>query len=627
MTGFLQTNTYNSKGYVHTVPLELVDDGDTVALTYNNGWSGNLIKINTLKGTGTLKTQDSGLGEHIYIVDGSGFTGVFNLVGKYVYVGGSQPDSLDQANPGGKLEIRAGTTLTVSSGKTWTANGGFVVDGTLNVNGTLSSSHASKAVSGSGTVIYTGKAPNTGTAWWKENWTGTVEIKDYATSLGNFNLTAYGNSESKVCMNGANGYLLSKGSSGSHDIKELIIGSGGFTQNGSYSVVNEFVVPCKVTGSGTYTFSAAGTGQKTLYFTGDMSEFAGVISIGGTNNRVLVGTSTDRAFTANTLIVGDDGVLSIASGKTWNPSSGMFIDNGGLVVNNGFIWTTGGITVDGELRAPNHKDYFGGGTTITTTDNGVFTLTSTGNGEESETDTSYARITGTGTLKYEGTGWRALSTNNFPTAMTLANEQAGDILLSRTLTYTIGSLSGTKNIQGNYGSGARYLRVLQSKDTEWSGKVIADDGDRFKGLTVAPGASAAGTLTLSGTQVKSQTLTVESGAKVNLTGTWIGNTTVAGTFGGTGTLTGDLTLSNGATLKVDNTSDTLQVNNLTVSGTVSVELPAGTASGTLITTTAMPDVSGAKFNVYVDGNLDKSLCVIVTPNGLKIKRGVMFLFH
>ena len=41
----------------------------------------------------------------------------------------------------------------------------------------------------------------------------------------------------------------------------------------------------------------------------------------------------------------------------------------------------------------------------------------------------------------------------------------------------------------------------------------------------------------------------------------------------------------------------------------------------------MPNVSDAKFNVYVDGNLDKSLYVIATPNGLKIKRGVMFLFH
>jgi hypothetical protein len=302
----------------------------------------------------------------------------------------------------------------------------------------------------------------------------------------------------------------------------------------------------------------------------------------------------------------------------------MFIDNGGLVVNNGFIWTTGGITVDGELRAPNHKDYFGGGTTITTTDNGVFTLTSTGNGEESETDTSYARITGTGTLKYEGTGWRALSTNNFPTAMTLANEQAGDILLSRTLTYTIGSLSGTKNIQGNYGSGARYLRVLQSKDTEWSGKVIADDSDRFKGLTVAPGASAAGTLTLSGTQVKSQTLTVESGAKVNLTGTWIGNVTVAGTFGGTGTVTGNLTLSDGATIKVNDMSDLLTVTgNLTTTAgtTVKIELPAGARKGMKCidvtgTVAINPDT---KFEVYVGGERKRYLSAKALKDGSGVK--------
>ena len=76
--------------------------------------------------------------------------------------------------------------------------------------------------------------------------------------------------------------------------------------------------------------------------------------------------------------------------------------------------------------------------------------------------------------------------------------------------------------------------------------------------------STAGTLTLSGAQTASNGLIVETGASVNLTGTWVGATTVAGTFGGTGTLTGDLTFSDGATFKVFATDD----NGLAVSGTV-----------------------------------------------------------
>ena len=202
--------------------------------------------------------------------------------------------------------------------------------------------------------------------------------------------------------------------------------------------------------------------------------------------------------------------------------------------------------------------------------------------------------------------------------MTLINEQAGDVLLSRALTYTVGSLAGTKNLQGNYGSGARYLRVLQSKDTEWSGIVVADGSDRFKGLTVAPGASAAGTLTLSGTQVKSQTLTVESGAAVNLTGTWLGATTVAGTFGGTGTLTGDLTLSNGATIKVNDISDPLEVSgSLTATGAITIELPEGAGKGMVITTGSKPDISGATFTTKI-GGVEKKLKVTATADGLKV---------
>ena len=82
-------------------------------------------------------------------------------------------------------------------------------------------------------------------------------------------------------------------------------------------------------------------------------------------------------------------------------------------------------------------------------------------------------------------------------------------------------------------------------------KALYDYYDRFKGFIVAPGVSGAGTLTRSGTQPQSRVLTVEAGAKVNLTGTWVGPVTVAGTLGGTGTITGDLTLSDGAELVVD----------------------------------------------------------------------------
>lgn len=540
VTGFLQTSSWSGSTYVHTVPLELVDDGDTIAFTYNNGWGGNLVKINTLKGTGTLKTQGSGAGEHIYIVDASGFTGVFNLTAKSVYVGGDAPAYSDATGMSGKLEIRSGVTMTVPSSKTWTANSGFVVNGTLNVVGTLASSHTTKAVSGAGTVVFTGRAPTvSGDAWWKnENWTGTVQIDSITDLVGTSNwgsgtyldFDSYGNANSVIKLGNITGWLagdtcnvpvnlagtltINNGFSGSAFTFKKLISNGGYITATDQAATARIVIE-------------------------DGSEYAGYI---GLNAKMVVFGTDNPEFVKGQVYVSSDAAITVPA------------------VNTAY-WAVGSIVVAGELKADSLAR-FGGGTHINTTGDGVFTLTSTGNGQESETDTDYARISGTdGSLKYEGTGWRALSTNNFPTAVTLVNEQAGDILLSRALTYTVGSLAGSKNFQGNYGSGNRYLNVIQSKDTEWSGKVVNDGSSRFAGLKLD--ASSTGTLTLSGTASQNVALEVNGGA-VNLTGTWVGATTVAGTFGGTGTLTGDLTFSDGATLKLFSSD----ADGLTVTGTV-----------------------------------------------------------
>ena len=109
---------------------------------------------------------------------------------------------------------------------------------------------------------------------------------------------------------------------------------------------------------------------------------------------------------------------------------------------------------------------------------------------------------------------------------------------------------------------------------------------------------------MTATQTATSTLTVNG--SVNLTGTWVGATTVAGTFGGTGTLTGDLTLTDGATIKVSDLSDPLEVSGaLTASsGTIAVDLPAG-ASG-----------SSVKF-LNADGTITTGATFVVTVGGAK----------
>ncbi len=607
VSGYLQTSSWNSSTYVHTVPLELVDEGETVAFTYNNGWGGNLVKINTLKGTGTLKTQGSGLGEHIYIVDASGFTGAFNLTGKYVYVGGSQPDYSASTNPNGKLEIRSGVTMTVPSGKTWTANGGFVVNGTLNVDGTLASSHTTKAVSGAGTVVFTGRAPTvSGNAWWKNaDWTGTVQVKDVTNMVGDsrtgvwLKFNDYGNSGSVVEMNNVTGWL----ETGYTCTPKLKITGTLYLNNGGSGKASAFKVGTLL-GSG--TISGDGSAVTVVFnITDDWSGFTGTI---GLNNKCVVFGSTipeSDNLTAGTIYISEGAVV------TPQQTSGTW-------------WAVGGIKVDGELRAPN-LDKFGGGTTITTTDNGVFTLVTNSNADDMNVD--YARIQGTGTLRLDGTAYRCISTNNFPTAMTVDNRlTAGFLHRIPGLEITIGSLAGNGYLRSDWSgsAGDRDLRVLQAKDTTWSGNFWTSNPHRFRSLIVAPGATTSGTLTISATHVDAEStgLAVESGAAVNLTGTWIGATTVAGTFGGTGTLEGSLTFSDGATFKAGASELTVSGTVTTPgSGTVAVDVSAISES---ITASGVMLISGGVSSVGTFA-VDSAYRLAVDGDALKVYPAVTYV--
>ena len=444
-------------------------------------------------------------------------------------------------------------------------------------------------------------------------WRGVIYIS--SGTFTDFTSNEYGNESSVVRLGNVSGWLSAPGNYAfTNTVPVELVGTLTINNGNSAndSNPNKCTVFKKLSGSG--TISTDTTANKVVVVIQDASEFTGNIALNG-----------------KLIVFGDAMPSYIDNNKFDNMTGSIWVMEGASVTTqpaSGIWWAVGGIKLAGELRASG-LDKFGGGTYITTSDTGVFTLTSTGNpSDASETDTSYARITGTGALKYEGTGWRALSTTYFPTNMTLINEQAGDILLSRPQTYTIGSLAGSKNFQGNYGSGDRYLRVLQAKDTEWSGKIVYDYYERFKGLIVAPGVSTNGTLTLSGTQTQSRTLTVESGAKVNITGTWVGPTTVSGTLSGTGTVNGALTLADGSTL-IANTADPLTVSSLSLpaTGTVTISLADSDIGKDFISSSSSIDTTGKKFAFTVNGE-PTNLTVIKTAGGLKaVLPGMKIIFR
>lgn len=559
--------------FTNTVPVILENGTYNYALKLTNGNSPNdsnplrCTAFAKVSGSGTI-TDGNAANPMLKIYDASDFTGTITLTrARVVFCSATSTFSSEYQNDisTASVYIDNGNSVTVPAGKTWTASNGFVVNGTLNANGTLASSHASKAVSGSGTVVFNGKVPSPNSnAWWKNtNWTGTLVMKNTTSSKSgdpgwDFDPTLYGNSNSTFEYE--NVALHFKSGTINCTVPTKVSGTG-LTINNGY-------------GGSRVTFSKLlGDGQ---FACNKVIEPAGLI-------RVLdwSGFTGYVNFTQQNLCFGSDDTIT----DDLHLNGRVFIGTGAVVTNlSSTAWTASqGFYVNGELCASGVGKF---NNTISTSDTGIFTLIDSNDTQDHGVD--YARIAGTGTLRYADVSgkWRSLSRVNFPTNMICENNlSSGLILQASGHTHTIGSLAGSGQIRSDWGgsgnTGDRDLKILQAKNTTYSG-VFASSNDRVRDVYVCPGVSSAGTLTLSGTQTASNGLIVESGAKVKVTGKWVGATTVNGllAFGGTNgvRVQGDVTTASGAELDYrDFTFDeTAPINgNLTLNSGTTFKFPAG----------------------------------------------------
>ena len=132
----------NVRGYMSTanVPWTLVleDDGDTKAWYNNNGWTDRSVTIAALKGDGSIwDINDGGCRPFLNFGDASQFTGTIKVLGKQVFLNDTSNTGSGTSLSAGRITVPANLSLTVASGKTWHTRNGLVVNGTLNVNGTL----------------------------------------------------------------------------------------------------------------------------------------------------------------------------------------------------------------------------------------------------------------------------------------------------------------------------------------------------------------------------------------------------------------------------------------------------------------------------------------------------------
>ena len=483
------------------------------------GLSGSSLTVVGHKGGGTssargciaaVQVVEEALDENDLVIPVAGDTvhtvdAAKNLTGT-VYLTGSGTLTLD-----GSAKITA-STINVGEGVT------LVVD-TTRLDATT--------FTGSGTVVYTGVAPPTGKGWNKSPWTGTVQVKDVTNLIGTsgsgtyIDFNACGNENSVIELNNVTGWV-----NPNYICTVPLKLTGTLTLNNGYSGVGNIFTINHLKGDGTiYGYSSAPT---VVVCIKEWSGFSGKVQL--TNKLVVFGEDTlSGSLTQGQIVISSGAVVENRSGE----EAGW--------------WAVGGIKVNGELRAPD-LDKFGGGTSITTGDDGVLTLVTDGN---ITSDGDFARIKGTGTLRYEGSGSRTLSAENFPTGLICENNlSAGLILTSAGGVDTIGSLAGSGVIRCDLDVADRDLRILQSTNTVYSG--VFESSIAVK---IAPGASSSGVLTLSGVQTASNSLEVESGAAVRLTGAWVGGVDVAGTFGGTGTVDGNLAFDTGSIFKVFAASD------------------------------------------------------------------------
>lgn len=510
---------------------------------------------------------------------------------------GSGEDKFTVAN------LQAGAPI-VANGTTFCPQSvTFVKNGSLSIgeNGRLSAT----------TFSYEGSLPISGNAFTSttidsdvtnaERWGGTVWLKNINVSNFNPNNYGHGGTESLPASTVKLSCIIGHFPKALQVQPELELANdkysyglnidNGYSRNASNR--DNIIVIEKLKGDGAF-WTGDSIATTVLVNIKDYADFSGSVQL--VKQIVVLGSNipaVEEHNVSGSIYIGTNVVATIPSNKQWRAD--------------------GGIHVKGELKVADAvNDRIRSGTRVVTYDTGVVTLTAVSG---ARWNFDYSRIEGTGALCFAGTSWCSLTTNNTISAsLTVKNEQPQGLVVppytplpdgGKNYICEIGSLSGSGSVRGDYdwnsGENAkRTLRIKQSKDTEWSGTVGAGY-ERIGKISVAPGESNAGTLTLSGTAQYAVALEVEANAKINITGKWKGNVTVSSesVLSGTGTIEGNLTLNDGAVLRANDESETpLTINGSVTSSenaTVNIEIPEGKTTRRFVLITANSGLSNINF--------------------------------
>ena len=176
-TGFFTGGNYES-----AATLEIAA-GST--FTLNNGNNGNSMTFAKLTGSGDIVIcGDNGPAIQYVMRDASEFAGNItvsqsgsNTFKKSIVLGGGSSYNYNTSNY--QKQICVLGDVTVAAGKTWTADSGIVVNGTLTKAD--STTTLSGTITGTGKIIYNNELPNSAN-FTVNTWTGTVEVNGGSTT-------------------------------------------------------------------------------------------------------------------------------------------------------------------------------------------------------------------------------------------------------------------------------------------------------------------------------------------------------------------------------------------------------------------------------------------------------------
>ena len=236
-----------------------------------------------LTGTGMLKiaAKNSSSGTALKVAkftgDVSGFAGSINFDANAncaVYFG-------ETAGNGNCISVAADKSVTVAAGKTWTAPAGFVVQGSMTVNGTLDGGNK---LYGSGTITF-----NAATSLVVANtWTGTYNANFKAANNAIFYIPV--NASATTVINGANGEF---GGYPNYNGGAPTV-AGPVTLNANWTVANGWTGTdytttfAKLSGSGNLTVDGTTSGTDPIYYTiTELDNYTG--TIGGARGNFTIG--------------------------------------------------------------------------------------------------------------------------------------------------------------------------------------------------------------------------------------------------------------------------------------------------------------------------------------------------